>query len=86
MTRMVNLYEAKTHLSQLVEEAANGGEIIIAKAGKPAARLVPLAAAKQPRKPGGWKGRIWFADDFDADMTDEEMAAWYGETESEPEP
>ena len=56
MTKMVNLYEAKTQLSQLVESAAAGEEIIIAKAGKPVARLVPLAAALEPRIPGAWEG------------------------------
>lgn len=52
----VNLYEAKTSLSRLVERAAAGEEIIIAKAGKPKARLVPLAD-RALRKPGGWKAR-----------------------------
>lgn len=59
MAKKVNLYEAKTRLSQLVEEAAAGEEIIIAKAGKPTARLVPLSAAKQVRVPGGWEGKVW---------------------------
>jgi prevent-host-death family protein len=79
MTRMVNLYEAKTRLSQLVEEAAAGEEIIIAKAGKPAARLVPLTAATAPRTPGGWEGRVWMAEDFDAELSAGELSAWYGD-------
>jgi prevent-host-death family protein len=79
MTKMVNLYEAKTHLSQLVEEAAAGAEIIIAKAGKPAARLVPLTAARQPRTPGGWEGQVWVAENFDAELPAEELSAWYGD-------
>jgi prevent-host-death family protein len=78
MTKMVNLYEAKTQLSQLVEEAAAGAEIIIAKAGKPTARLVPLTAAHKPRTPGGWEGQVWMADDFDAELPREDVAAWYG--------
>jgi prevent-host-death family protein len=86
MTRMVNLYEAKTHLSQLVEEAAAGEEIIIAKAGKPTARLVPLAVAKQPRTPGGWEGQVWVAEDFDAELSPDELSAWYGEGGAQPEP
>lgn len=63
----LNLYEAKTHLSDLVERAARGEEIVIAKAGTPMARLVPLPAPERPvrRKPGMWKGKIWVADDFD---------------------
>jgi prevent-host-death family protein len=54
MTRQINLYEAKTQLSKLVDEAANGGTIIIAKDGKPMARLVPLGdtTERQPRKLG----------------------------------
>jgi prevent-host-death family protein len=79
MTRMVNLYEAKTQLSQLVEEAAAGAEIIIAKAGKPAARLVPLIAAKEPRTPGGWEGQVWLAEDFDDELSADELAGWYGD-------
>ncbi len=65
----VNIYDAKTHLSELVQRAAAGEEIVIARNGKPAARLVALAA--QPaRRPGGWEGRVWFAPDFDdADAT-----------------
>jgi prevent-host-death family protein len=62
---IVNLYEAKTSLSQLIERAAAGEEIIIAKAGKPKARLVPLGDRARPREPGGWEGKVWVADDFD---------------------
>ena len=61
----VNLYQAKTSLSQLVERVAAGEEIIIAKGGKPKAGLVPLADSGL-RKPGGWEGKVWVADDFDA--------------------
>lgn len=68
----VNIHEAKTHLSRLVKEAANGKEIVIAIAGKPAARLVPLEAAPtKRRKPGRLKGKIRIADDFDAPLPDE---------------
>lgn len=86
MTKLVNLYEAKTHLSQLVEEAAAGEEIVIAKAGKPAARLVPLTAAVQPRKAGGWEGKVWVAEDFDAELSDDELAIWYNESEAKRAP
>lgn len=63
----LNLYEAKTHLSNLVERAAAGEEIVIAKAGTPMARLVPIAGSERQvlRKPGLLKGKIWIADDFD---------------------
>jgi prevent-host-death family protein len=69
----VSLYDAKTHLSELVEQAALGQEIIIAKSGKPKARLVPLAPkdTRHLRKPGGGKGKVWIADDFDAPLPPE---------------
>jgi prevent-host-death family protein len=80
MTKIVNLYEAKTHLSELVEEAAGGEEIIIAKAGNPRARLLPLLSAKKPRKPGGWEGKdVYIADDFDEPLPDEILKGFYGE-------
>jgi prevent-host-death family protein len=63
--RTVNIRAAKTHLSRLVDEAAAGEEIIIAKAGKPRARLVPSTSTREPRAPGLMKGKIWIADDFD---------------------
>lgn len=73
----VNIHEAKTQLSKLVEIAAAGEEIIIAKAGKPVAKLGPLGnAPSKPRKPGALKGRIWIADDFDAPLPPEELNAW----------
>ena len=74
----INIHQAKTHLSKLVEEAAQGEEIIIAKAGKPIAKLVALEqTVQQPRKPGNLKGQIWMSDDFDAPMSDEELALWH---------
>ena len=80
MPKKVNLYEAKTHLSRLVERAAAGEEIIIAKAGTPKARLVPLAGdAKEARKPGGWEGKIWIADDFDDPLPPEVLRGFLGD-------
>jgi len=76
--KTVNLYEAKTHLSALVERASRGEEIVIAKAGQPKARLVPLASPQQPRKPGAWKGRVVIASDFDAPLPEEVLAAFEG--------
>ncbi len=61
----INLYEAKTHLSELVERAAAGEEITIAKAGKPLARLVPIERKKKKRRPGALRGKIWIAPNFD---------------------
>ena len=62
-----NLYQAKTQLSALVDEAAAGKEIVIAKAGKPLAKLVPIRRAGR-RRPGSAKGKIWIAADFDATL------------------
>lgn len=73
-----NLYEAKTSLSHLVDRAAAGEEIILAKAGKPMARLGPLEAARKPRKPGGWEGRMRIADDFDAPLPEDLLASFEG--------
>jgi prevent-host-death family protein len=73
----LNLYDAKTQLSALVDKAADGEEIVIAKNGKPMAKLVAFKAAVK-RKPGRLKGKIWMSDDFDAPMTPEEIAAWEG--------
>jgi prevent-host-death family protein len=69
----VNLYEAKTQLSSLVERAAKGEEIVIAKAGKPMARLVPPTSASQsPRKSGkNYMGITYIADDFDAPLPED---------------
>jgi prevent-host-death family protein len=73
-----NLHEAKTHFSRLVDAAAAGEEIIIAKAGKPTARLVPLALGARNRRFGALKGKIRIADDFDAPLPDHLMAAFDG--------
>jgi len=79
MAKQVNLYDAKTHLSELVERAAGGEEIVIAKAGLPRARLVPLARPSKPRRPGAWKGRVWIDPDFDAPLPEDVLAAFEGE-------
>jgi prevent-host-death family protein len=63
-----NLYEAKTALSHLVERAASGEEIVIAKSGKPMAKLVPARGPGARRRPGGWEGRVRIARDFDAPL------------------
>jgi prevent-host-death family protein len=63
--QMVNIHEAKTNLSRLVERAAAGEHIIIAKAGKPVAKLTAYEEDQGPRKPGFWKGRVTIAKDFD---------------------
>lgn len=75
--KTVNIHAAKTHLSALVEEAAGGEEIVIAKAGRPVARLVPLSEQKTPRKPGSMKGKIRIGADFDAPLP-AEIARGFG--------
>ena len=79
MATTVNIYEAKTKLSQLVERAAAGEEIIIAKAGQPRAKLVALPVHQEPRKPGFWKGKIWIAGDFDEPLPEEIQKAFEGD-------
>ena len=81
----VNIHEAKTHLSRLVERAAAGEEIVIAKSGKPMARLVPYAEDRQPRVLGAMKGLIHVPDDFDEPLPPENQAAFYGVTPAEVE-
>ncbi len=74
-----NVHDAKTHLSRLLERVAQGEEIIIAKSGRPVAKLVRVAV--EPRKPGRLKGRIRFAPDFDAPLPEAILAAFRGESE-----
>jgi prevent-host-death family protein len=61
----VNIHHAKTHLSRLIEDVASGNEILIAKGGRPMARLVPLGRDDSPRRPGLLKGKLRIAEDFD---------------------
>jgi prevent-host-death family protein len=74
----VNMHEAKSQLSALVEEVLAGGEVVIARAGKPLARLVRYHERQEPRKPGRWRGKLWIAEDFDV-TPEEEIAAFEGE-------
>jgi len=71
MATTYNLYDAKTRLSELVDRAASGEEIVIAKNGRPLARLGPMPAEKPNRSPGGWEGMVWIADDFDEPLAPE---------------
>jgi prevent-host-death family protein len=81
MALTVNIHAAKTHLSQLLKRVQGGEEVIIAKAGKPVAKLVPVEGAPRPRVPGTGKGQIWMSDDFDAPLPDEILRLFYGEEE-----
>ena len=76
--RAVNIHEAKTQLSKLIESVAMGEKIMIAKAGKPAAMLVPVPSQKTLRQPGAMKGKIRIADDFDAPLPVDVQAAFEG--------
>jgi prevent-host-death family protein len=79
--RTVNIHEAKTHLSRLVEQAADGESFIIAKAGKPMVKVVALDAghAKPPRRLGFMEGEFNVPDDFDTMFADEIQAMFEGE-------
>ncbi len=74
MAIVVNVHEAKTHLSRLLEQAHAGAEIILAKAGKPYARLMPLAAPLPTRRPGRLQGVL--GEEFFAPLAEDELAAW----------
>jgi prevent-host-death family protein len=78
MSKLLNLYDAKTRFSALVEEAAAGAEIIIAKNGRPLAKLVAFRETMR-RKPGRAKGQVWISDDFDAPLPADLQAAFEGD-------
>lgn len=74
----VNIHDAKTRLSQLVERAEAGEEIVIARAGRPVARLAPLASRKAARKLGLLDGRFRIPDDLNAPLPDEVLREFLG--------
>lgn len=74
-----NIHEAKTHLSRLLDRVAQGEEVIIAKSGRPVAKLVRVTA--EPRRPGRLKGRIRIGPDFEEPLPEEILAAFRGEGE-----
>jgi prevent-host-death family protein len=65
MTDTFDIHEAKRYLSRLVARVEGGEELILARAGKPVARLVPYRRQRAPRDLGIWKGKIWIAPNFD---------------------
>jgi prevent-host-death family protein len=77
MPETVNIYEAKTHLSQLIARVESGEEMILTRHGRPVARLVPFTAQSKPREPGVWRGKVNVADDFDEFSVDDDRE-WYG--------
>lgn len=78
MSTVINLHAAKTQLSRLVDRAAAGEEIVIARGGKPVARLTALRPTERRRRPGLLRGKIRIADDFDAPLPESLLAAFYG--------
>lgn len=80
---MVNLHEAKTHLSRLVDRAARGESFVIAKAGKPLVRVTAIEAPAAPQRLGFLEGELRVPDDFD-DMGGEQIAEWFGDIPSVP--
>ncbi len=73
----VNMHDAKSQLSKLVEQALSGEDVVIAKAGIPAVRLVPVQRNQAERKPGRFKGKVTLAPDFD-ETPEEVIAAFEG--------
>jgi prevent-host-death family protein len=76
---MVNVHAAKTHLSQLLARVEAGEELVLARSGHPIARLIPYRPQGVPRRFGGWRGRVWIADDFDAPLPESIDKAFRGE-------
>ena len=73
-----NIHEAKTHFSKLIERVLAGEEVVIARAGKAVAKIVPYSRSSAPRTPGGWEGRVRFDEAFE-ELPPELAAAFRGE-------
>lgn len=82
MAVTINIHEAKTHLSKLLQQVLMGEEIIIARAGEPIAKLVPFTDKPRTRVPGTAKGKIWVAPDFNAPLPPEILDAFEGQDAS----
>jgi prevent-host-death family protein len=74
----VNMHEAKTHFSKLVQRAEQGQETVIARAGKPVAKLVPYEKPPARRRLGGWEGKVLIHDDFEADLPEDLLRPFEG--------
>lgn len=83
MTVTINIHEAKTHLSKLLQQVMLGEEVIIAKAGEPIAKLVPFQAKPVKRVPGTAEGQLWIAPDFNAPLPPEILDAFEGKESME---
>ena len=77
--RFVNVHEAKTQLSRLIKAVEAGEEVVIQRDGKPVVKLVLVEDVAEPRKPGAWAGQVVLAPDFDAPLSEAELAEFYGE-------
>ena len=77
MTVQVNIYEAKSKLSKLINLVIAGEEVIVAKSGKPVAKIVPFEKPTQNRKPGSAKGKLIISADFDAPLPDDILQGFY---------
>ena len=81
MATTVNVHEAKTHLSRLLEAVEAGEDVVIARGGKPVARLVPANVRPPPRPPGSWRRRVFIPEDFDETAAGL-IAALHGDADS----
>jgi len=81
MEQTVTVHEARTHLSRLLEAVERGADVVIARAGRPVARPVPVSAPRRPREPGSWRGRVLVAEDFD-ETPDSVLDAFRGDSGS----
>ncbi len=80
----VNIHEAKTHFSKLLQRVAAGEEVTIARSGVPVARLTAIENKLDRRPLGFARGQVWMADDFDAPLPDDLLAQFYGGKISKP--
>lgn len=80
MAKQVNIHQAKTNLSRLVDEVGEGEVVVLAKAGRPVAKIVPIRGERPIRKPGFLKGKIRIPKDFDAPLPDDVLDAFEGKS------
>lgn len=80
MPESINIHEAKTHLSRIVDEVVAGREIILAKAGRAVARIVPLEPKPRQKKLGGLKGKFTVPADFNAPLSETELLSFEGQS------
>jgi prevent-host-death family protein len=82
----INIHQAKTHLSRLLQRVASGEEVTISRAGVPVAKLIAIAPANAVRPLGAMQGQIYIADDFDAPLPEDVLALFYGEEPNRKKP